>query len=93
MGRAEALAIKIPPWRSFLDGACNAAGYGLVLCAIATIRELLGSGKILGYTVFQTVQDGGWYVPNGLMVLAPSGFFLIGLIIWAMRLKLDKGAA
>ncbi|MBW2240381.1 MAG: NADH:ubiquinone reductase (Na(+)-transporting) subunit D [Deltaproteobacteria bacterium] len=85
MGRAEAFAMQNKPWPSFLDAIGNGAGYGLVLIVVAFFRELIGSGKLFGITVFQTVSEGGWYVPNGLMVLAPAAFILIGCFIWAVR--------
>lgn len=85
MGRAEAYAIKNPPLQSFLDGAGNACGYGLVLVVVGFIRELFGAGKLMGFTVLPLVNDGGWYVPNGLLVLSPSGFFIIGLLVWGMH--------
>ena len=85
MGRAEAFAMQNKPWPSFLDAVGNAAGYGLVLVAVALVREILGSGKFFGMTVLPTVSEGGWYVPNGMMVLAPSAFILIGCFIWAVR--------
>ncbi len=90
MGRAEAYAISNPPFRSFLDGLGNGAGYGLVLIIIATIRELIGSGKLFGLTLLPTVNSGGWYQPNGLFLLAPSAFFLIGILIWIARLTVVK---
>ena len=85
MGRAEAFAMKEPPLESLVDGIGNGAGYGMMLIIIATIRELVGSGKLFGHTVFQTIQDGGWYQPNGLFLLAPSAFFLIGFLVWGLR--------
>jgi Na+-transporting NADH:ubiquinone oxidoreductase subunit D len=85
MGRAEAYAMKNPPWESFLDGIGNGLGYSLILVGVAFVRELLGSGKLLGIDVLPLVKDGGWYVPNGLLLLPPSAFFLIGLFIWAVR--------
>lgn len=85
MGRAEAFAMKNPPKESFMDGIGNGLGYGLILMVVAFFRELIGSGKLFGITVFETVNNGGWYYPNGLMLLAPSAFFLIGLLIWALR--------
>ncbi|MCU0734635.1 MAG: NADH:ubiquinone reductase (Na(+)-transporting) subunit D [Methylotetracoccus sp.] len=85
MGRAEAYAMKNPPWESFLDGIGNGLGYSLILISVAFIRELLGSGKLLGIDVLPLLKDGGWYVPNGLLLLPPSAFFLIGLLIWAVR--------
>lgn len=85
MGRAEAFAMKNPPLLSFVDGLGNGAGYGLILLVVAFIRELLGSGTVFGFTVLKTVNNGGWYTPNGLMVLAPSAFIIIGCIIWFMK--------
>jgi len=85
MGRAEAYAMKNPPWESFWDGVGNGLGYSLVLIIVAIVRELFGSGKLLGIDIMPLVKDGGWYVPNGLLLLPPSAFFLIGLLIWAVR--------
>jgi Na+-transporting NADH:ubiquinone oxidoreductase subunit D len=85
MGRAEGFAMQNPPMRSLLDGVGNGLGYSLVLVLVALARELLGAGKILGFVVLPLTKDGGWYVPNGLMLLAPSALFLIGLLIWALR--------
>ncbi len=85
MGRAEAFAMQNRPWPSFVDGLGNGLGYGLILMVVAFIRELFGSGKLWGITVLQPVTEGGWYVPNGLMVLAPAAFFLIGCFIWVVR--------
>ncbi len=85
MGRAEAFAMKEPPVESFVDGLGQGLGYGMVLIIVATIRELLGSGKLFGFEIFQTVQNGGWYQTNGLFLLAPSAFFIIGFLVWALR--------
>ncbi len=85
MGRAEAFAMQNPPWLSALDGFGTAAGYSVMLLAVALIREPLGSGSLFGYQLLPRVADGGWYYPNGLMLLAPSAFFIIGLFIWALR--------
>lgn len=85
MGRAEAYAMKSPPMASFIDGVGNGLGYGVVLIIVGFLRELIGSGKVFGITVLETVQNGGWYVPNGLFLLAPSAFFIIGLLIWGLR--------
>jgi Na+-transporting NADH:ubiquinone oxidoreductase subunit D len=85
MGRAEGYAMQNPPWISFLDGIGNGLGYGLVLILVAIARELIGAGKLLGYTILPTISDGGWYEPNGLMLLAPSALFLVALFIWALR--------
>jgi len=85
MGRAEAYAMKNPPGLSFLDGIGNGLGYSLVLMFVGTFRELLGSGKLFGVEILSTVNEGGWYLPNGLMLLPPSAFFIIGLMIWGIR--------
>ncbi len=85
LGRAEAYAMKNGPWPSFLDGIGHGLGYSAILICVAVIRELLGSGTLLGYEVLNTVKNGGWYEPNGLMLLAPGAFFIIGLLIWAVR--------
>jgi len=85
MGRAEGYAMQNPPLRSLLDGIGNGLGYSLVLLLVAFSRELLGAGKVFGFTVLPLLKDGGWYNPNGLMLLAPSALFLIGLLIWALR--------
>ncbi|MEM9172529.1 MAG: NADH:ubiquinone reductase (Na(+)-transporting) subunit D [Pseudomonadota bacterium] len=85
MGRAEAFAMKNPPFASFLDGVGNGLGYGLILMTVGAIRELFGSGYLFGITILQPVNDGGWYVPNGMLLLPPSAFFVIGLLIWAIR--------
>ncbi|EEX11427.1 NADH:ubiquinone oxidoreductase, D subunit [Ruegeria lacuscaerulensis ITI-1157] len=85
MGRAEAFAMKNPPVASFIDGLGNGMGYGLILMLVGVIRELFGSGSLFGVTILETVNNGGWYVPNGLLLLPPSAFFIIGLIIWAFR--------
>jgi Na+-transporting NADH:ubiquinone oxidoreductase subunit D len=85
MGRAEAFAMKNPPIASFIDGLGNGMGYGLILMLVGIIRELFGSGSLFGVTILETVNNGGWYVPNGLLLLPPSAFFIIGLIIWAFR--------
>lgn len=85
MGRAEAYAMKNPPLPSLLDGLGNGLGYSALLLTVGTMRELFGSGSLFGYPVLLLERDGGWYVPNGLMLLPPSAFFLIGLIIWVVR--------
>ncbi len=85
MGRAEAFAMQNPPWASFLDGLGNGLGYSLVLVVVAVIRELFGSGTLLGYTILPLSTAGGWYYPNGLLLLPPSAFFIIGLMIWVIR--------
>lgn len=85
MGRAEAFAMQNGPGMSFLDGVGNGLGYAVILLFVAFFRELLGAGKLFGVEIFATVNDGGWYVPNGLLLLPPSAFFLIGIFIWALR--------
>jgi Na+-transporting NADH:ubiquinone oxidoreductase subunit D len=85
LGRAEAFAVKNGPWESFLDGIGNGLGYSLILIIVATIRELLGAGSLLGYEILPLVQNDGWYVPNQMMLLPPSAFFIIGFLIWAIR--------
>jgi len=95
MGRAEAFAMNNPPLLSFLDGIGNGLGYSVVLFIVGFFRELLGSGKLFGLTVLPLSGAGGWYLPNGLMLLPPSAFFLIGLIIWGVRVwkpeQVEKG--
>ena len=85
MGRAEAFAMKHPPLVSALDGIGNALGYSLILIVVGFVRELFGSGTIWGYTVMPLDSNDGWYVPNGLLLLPPSAFFIIGFFIWALR--------
>lgn len=85
LGRAEAYAMKNGVWLSFVDGVGHGLGYSLILIFVGATRELLGSGALLGRQILPLANEGGWYQPNGLMVLAPSAFFMIGLIIWAVR--------
>ncbi|AHL74813.1 Na(+)-translocating NADH-quinone reductase subunit D [Stutzerimonas stutzeri] len=85
MGRAEAFAMQNPPMLSFFDGLGNGLGYSAMLIALGIVRELFGAGKLMGYTILPVVNDGGWYQPNGLLLLPPSAFFLIGLFIWGIR--------
>ena len=85
MGRAEAFAMANPPGASFVDGIGNGLGYSVVLMVVATIRELIGSGSLFGIGILPLVTEGGWYTPMGLMLLPPSAFFIIGLLIWALR--------
>jgi len=82
MGRAEAYAMQNPPFESLLDGIGNGFGYSLILIVVGFFRELLGTGKLFGHQVFSVVTEGGWYQPNGLFVLSPGAFFLIGIFIW-----------
>ncbi len=85
MGRAEAYALKNPPVQSFMDGIGNGMGYAVILLSVGFMRELLGSGKFFGITILPLTNDGGWYQSNGLMLLAPSAFFLIAFFIWILR--------
>lgn len=85
MGRAEAFAMQNGPYLSALDGFGNALGYSVILIGVAIIREPLGSGTFLGYEIIPTVSNGGWYYQNGMLLLSPSAFFIIGLFIWAIR--------
>ncbi|MFK7730044.1 MAG: NADH:ubiquinone reductase (Na(+)-transporting) subunit D [Pseudomonadales bacterium] len=85
MGRAEAFAMKNPPMPSFLDGIGNGLGYSVVLLFVGVIRELFGSGSLFGVNILPLVADGGWYQGNGLLLLPPSAFFIIGLFIWLLR--------
>ena len=85
MGRAEAFAMQNRPGLSLADGFGNGLGYGMVLMVVGAFREVLGAGTFFGRPVVALAADGGWYTPNGLMVLAPGAFMLIGLVIWALR--------
>lgn len=85
MGRAEAFASSNPVGPSIVDGIGHGLGYGAILLVVAFFRELFGSGKLFGIEILPLVTEGGWYIPNGLMLLAPSAFFIIGLMIWAIR--------
>ncbi len=85
MGRAEAYAMQNPPTASLVDGFGNGLGYGAILMVTAFVRELFGSGTVLGASVFPLAAEGGWYTPNGLMVLSPGAFFIIGFLIWVLR--------
>jgi Na+-transporting NADH:ubiquinone oxidoreductase subunit D len=85
MGRAEAFAMQNGPWLSFVDGFGNGLGYSIILILLAFVKELLGAGTLFGIEILPLVQNGGWYVGNNFLLLAPSSFFLIGLMIWALR--------
>ena len=89
MGRAEAFAMKNPPLISFMDGIGNGIGYGLILVLVGFIRELFGSGSLFGYSIIPLVSSGGWYQANGMLLLPPSAFFIIGFLIWIIR-KFDR---
>ena len=86
MGRAEGFAMKNNVKDSFMDGIGNGLGYGLILLVVGFFRELFGSGKLFGFTVLPLQSDGGWYEANGLMLLSPSAFFIIGFFIWGLRI-------
>ncbi len=86
MGRAEAFAMKNTPIDSFVDGIGNGLGYGLLLMCVGVVRELFGAGSLFGIVILNPVSDGGWYVPNGLLLLPPSAFFIIGFLIWGLRI-------
>ncbi len=85
MGRAEGYAMKNGPIMSFFDGVGNGLGYSIVLIFVGVFRELFGSGTLLGFKILPLVADGGWYQPNGMALLSPSAFFLIGFFIWGLR--------
>ena len=85
MGRAEAFAMKNPPLPSLLDGLGNGLGYSLILMVVAFFRELFGSGTIWGVVILPSTTNGGWYIANGMMLMPPSAFFIIGLLIWGLR--------
>jgi Na+-transporting NADH:ubiquinone oxidoreductase subunit D len=85
LGRAESFALHNGPGRSLLDGVGNGLGYSAVLVPVGAVRELMGNGTLLGAALLPLAREGGWYVPMGLLLLPPSAFFLIGLLIWALR--------
>lgn len=85
LGRTEAFATKNRPWPSMVDGVGNGLGYSLVLLAVAAVRELFGAGSLFGMPVLPIVADGGWYQPLRLMLLAPSAFIILGLLVWGLR--------
>ena len=88
MGRAEAFAMQNNYKDAMYDGLGNAVGYGSVLIIVSIFRELLGSGTLYNYSVIPSsiyLENGGWYVNNGLMLLAPGAFIILGLIIWVQR--------
>lgn len=85
LGRAEGFAMRNPPLPALLDGLGNGLGYSLILMIVGTIRELLGAGSLFGYQLLPTAAQGGWFQPLGLMLLAPSAFFIIALLIWLIR--------
>lgn len=85
MGRLEAFALANKPLASALDGIGNGLGYGAILIIVAAVRELFGSGKIMGFNILKPVSEGGWYVPNGVMVMPISAMFVIAILIWIHR--------
>ena len=85
MGRAEAYAMQNPPGLSMIDGLGNGLGYAIILAGTAVVRELFGSGSLFGVQLLSLASEGGWYTPNGLMLLSPGAFFIIGFFIWALR--------
>lgn len=90
MGRAEAFAMKNPPVASFMDGIGNGLGYSVILMAVAVVREFFGTGKLWGFEIMPLSTEGGWYIANGMMLMPPSAFFLIGLLIWGLRVWKTK---
>jgi len=90
LGRAEAFATQNPPWPSFLDAVGHGAGYSAILISVAAVRELFGAGTLLGHEILPLVNNGGWYQPNGMMLLAPGAFFIIGFMIWGIRMWRPK---
>ena len=85
MGRTEGFAMKNKPIASFVDGIGNGLGYTVILLAVAVIRELFGSGKLMGYSILPLTTEGGWYQSNGLLLLPACSFFIIGSFIWLIR--------
>jgi len=87
LGRAEAYAMKNPPWPSLLDGIGNGLGYAWILLLIGTVRELFAAGTLMGYVILPLASDGGWFTPLLLMALPPSAFFILALLVWAVRTR------
>ena len=85
MGRAEAFAMKESVFLSFMDGIGNGLGYSMILIIVGVFRELFGSGRLFGHIILPLSNEGGWYVSNGMMLLPPSAFFIIGIFIWVLR--------
>jgi Na+-transporting NADH:ubiquinone oxidoreductase subunit D len=85
LGRAEACAMKNGVGISILDALGNGLGYSVILIVVAVIRELFGSGSLMGYRILELVHEGGWYVPNAMLLLPPSAFFIIGFLVWGIR--------
>jgi Na+-transporting NADH:ubiquinone oxidoreductase subunit D len=90
MGRLEAFAMGNPPWRSLLDGVANGLGYAWIICVVGAVREVFGAGKLMGVQVIPDSLYEAGYVNNGLMVLAPGAFLLLGVIVWVQRAIMGK---
>ena len=90
MGRLEAFAMGNGPWRSLLDGIANGLGYAWIICVVGAVREVLGAGKLMGVQVIPDSLYEAGYVNNGLMVLAPGAFLLLGVIVWVQRAIMGK---
>ncbi|MBY5973699.1 NADH:ubiquinone reductase (Na(+)-transporting) subunit D [Ferrimonas balearica] len=85
LGRTESFARLNPPGRSMIDALGNGLGYSLILCLVGALRELFGAGSLMGLQVLPLVEQGGWFTPLALMLLAPSAFFILGGLVWAIR--------
>ena len=85
MGRAEGFAMQNTVADSFVDGIGNGLGYSVILVVVGFVRELFGSGSLLGFQLLPLSKNGGWYEPDGMMLLSPSAFFIIGIFIWVLR--------
>lgn len=85
LGRTEGFAMQNPPWLSFLDGIGNGLGYSAILLLVGAMRELMGTGRLFGFVILPTVNEGGWYTPNSMFLLAPAAFFIIGVMVWILR--------
>jgi len=92
LGRAEAFAMHHPPGPAMLDGLGNGLGYSLILIIVGSLREFFGAGSLMGVQILPLVENGGWYQPLGLMQLAPSAFFILGLLVWAIRARFPEQA-
>lgn len=92
LGRTEAFARHNAPLPAMIDALGNGLGYSLVLIVIGSLRELLGKGELMGFVVLPLADAGGWFTPLSLMLLAPSAFFLLGLLVWAVRAVLPEQA-
>lgn len=92
LGRAEAFAMKNPPWPSLLDGIGNGLGYAWILLLIGAVRELLAAGTLMGHTILPLADEGGWFTPLLLMALPPSAFFILALLVWIVRSRYPEQA-